>query len=163
MNNFLFYLSLFTVIMSITDFSINKFYKKVWHKKSSKDKFLLIFYLFLHNALYFCIYITLLFTIYYYKTIKIKYLFYYLALLIMVPLHWLTNNNQCYFTVQQNKLLEISDDYGFRDPYLIFTNTHASGAGDMTPRDKFYYGYLISASIITASMIVFKYYKIKII
>lgn len=162
MNNYIFSLFIFTLILSVIDFNNNEFYKKVWNKKSFKDKSFLIFYLIFHNALYFCIYITLFFTLYNYKTININYLFYYLALLVAVPLHWLTNNNQCWFTIQQNKLLEIENDFGFRDPYLVLTNTHARGSGDMTLRDHFYYGYLITAIIITFSMIVVKSLKIKI-
>ena len=80
----------------------------------------------------------------------------YLALLIIVPLHWYTNNNQCWFTVQQNKLLEINEDYGFRDPYLIFTNTHSTGAGSGTLRDKLYYYYLLFSIIITSLMLLLK-------
>lgn len=156
MNNYVFYLVLFTLTTSVVDFYNNKFYKKCWNKKSFKDKIILIALLIIHNVIYYCIYITLIFTLYYYKSIKIHHLYYYLFILIAVPTHWLTNGNQCYFTLEQNKMLGINKNYGFRDPYLIFTNTHASGAGSMTPRDYFYYIYLISAILITTYMIIKK-------
>tara|TARA_B100001029_G_C14923667_1_gene373485 strand:- start:43 stop:294 length:252 start_codon:yes stop_codon:yes gene_type:complete len=48
----------------------------------------------------------------------------YLFIVIAVPIHWLTNDNKCWITVEQNKLLEISEDYKFRDFYAILTNTY---------------------------------------
>ena len=156
MNNYIFFLITYTIIISIIEFYSNKFYNKIWSKKNVREKIGLIFFLLLHNILYYLIYFTLVFNIYYYKSVKIKFMLMYLALLIIVPLHWYTNNNQCWFTVQQNKLLEINIDYGFRDPYLSFTNTHSRGAGSGTIRDKLYYYYLLLSIISTLAMIFFK-------
>ena len=156
MHNYVSLLIVYTIVVSIVDFYSNDFYNKVWKKKSFKEKIGLVFFLLFHNVLYYLIYFTLFFIIYYYKSVKIKYIAMYLALLIIVPLHWYTNNNKCWFTVQQNKLLEISEDYGFRDPYLVFTNTHSSGAGSGTIRDKIYCYYLFSSIIITSVMLFLK-------
>lgn len=159
MNTYLIFLIVFTIFTSLIDFYTNKFYKKVWYKKSLKEKILLIFYLVLHNVLYYCIYFTLFFAIYYYKTIKLKHLLSYLILLIIIPIHWKTNDNKCWFTVQQNKLLEINESYGFRDPYLILTNGHSMTSGTGGLRDKLYYNYLIGAIIATSIMIFMKIIK----
>lgn len=159
MNTYLIFLIVFTILTSLIDFYTNKFYKKVWYKKSLKEKSLLIFYLLLHNVLYYCIYFTLFFAFYYYKTIKLKHLLSYLMLLIIIPVHWKTNDNKCWFTVQQNKLLEINESYGFRDPYLILTNGHSMTSGTGGLRDKLYYNYLIGAIIATSIMIFMKINK----
>ena len=157
MNLYLNFLIGFTIIASFLDFNSNKFYEKIWDKKSLKEKSLLIFYLFIHNVLYYCIYFTLLFTIYYYKNIKLKYLLGYLVLLILVPIHWKTNDNKCWFTVQQNKLLEINENHGFRDPYMIITNSHSMILGKAAElRNKVYYNYMIFAIIATSIMILMK-------
>ena len=161
MNTYLIFLIIFTISTSMIDFYTNKFYK-IWYKKSLKEKFLLIFYLIFHNVLYYCIYFTLFFEIYYYKTIKIKHLLIYLILLIIVPIHWKINDNRCWFTVQQNKLLEIDESYGFRDPYMILTNDHSMTSGTHQLRDKLYYNYLIVAIIVTSTIIFMKINKLYI-
>lgn len=155
MNIYLIFLIIYTFFTSIVDFYTNKFYSKVWEKKTTKEKGLLIFYLIFHNILYYLIYFTLFFILYYYKSINIKYLIYYLILLIIIPIHWKTNNNRCWFTVQQNKLLEIDEDYGFRDLYLIFTNTHVN-TSKSSLRNKLYYYYIFFSIIITTLLIIFK-------
>ena len=158
MNNYIFYLILFTIVSSFLDFSTNKFYKKIWAKKNKEQKNKILFYLFLHNILYYCIYFSLFFILYYRKSIDIKYVYYYLLILILVPIHWITNNNKCWFTVQQNKLLEIDENYGFRDPYLILTNSYTEIGGENNIRDKIYYYYLISAIVIVTYLIIQKKY-----
>lgn len=159
MNTYIIYLIVFTIFASLIDFYTNHFYKRVWYKKSLKEKSLLIFYLLFHNVLYYCIYFTLFFTIYYYKTIKLKHLLSYLMLLIIIPLHWKTNDDKCWFTVQQNRLLEINESYGFRDPFLILTNNHSLTSGTGGLRDKLYYNYLIGAIVVTSIMIFIKLNK----
>jgi hypothetical protein len=159
MNAYIIFLITFTVVASFIDFYTNKFYAKVWHKKSLKERSLLVFYLLFHNALYYCIYFTILFTIYYYKTIKLQHLVGYLTLLVIVPLHWKTNDDKCWFTVQQNRLLEIDDMHGFRDPCLILTNRHSVTAGTGGLRDKLYYIYFICSIIVTVAMIFMKIRK----
>ena len=151
-NNYVIFLIVYTVFASVIDFYTNRFVPKVWPKNFSR-KVTMIFYLVLHNVLYYLIYFTLPFVIYNYKTVTMKHLIMYLALLIAVPVHWKTNDDKCWFTVQQNKLLEIDERYGFRDPYLILTNQQAC-TGNGALRDKLYYDYLIAALGITSLMIV---------
>lgn len=157
-NKYVIFLIIYTVFASVIDFYTNRFIPKVWPKRTFSERLQMIFYLVLHNVLYYLIYFTLPFVMYYYKTIKMKPLVSYLALLIAVPLHWKTNNDKCWFTVQQNKLLEIDERYGFRDPYLILTNQQAC-TGNGAIRDKLYYNYLIGALAITSLMIVLKLNK----
>lgn len=145
--NYFIYLICYVTFFSILDFNINKFYNKIWNKKNLKEKIKLIFYLITHNIIFFIIYFTLFYIFVFYKIIDKKFVLFYLFILIFVVLHWITNNNQCWLTVQQNKLLEISKDYGFRDFYTILTNTYPRGTGSMNIRDKIYYSYLIFAFI----------------
>lgn len=155
MNIYLIYLLSYVIHFSIMDFFTNKFYKRIWHKKKFNEKILLIFYLLLHNTLYYCIYFTLPYILYYHNSIKINYLYNYLVLVIFVPIHWITYNNRCWLTVQQNKLLEISEDYGFRDFISIFFNLQTK-SGDGGIRDTLYYLYLIICIIITIALIFYK-------
>ena len=157
-NNYVIFLIVYTVFASVIDFYTNRFVPKVWPKRTLAERLQMIFYLVLHNVLYYLIYFTLPFVIYNYKTVTMKHLVMYLALLIAVPVHWKTNNDKCWFTVQQNKLLEIDERYGFRDPYLILTNQQAC-TGNGALRDKLYYDYLIAALGITSLMIVLKLTK----
>ena len=158
-NKYVIFLIVYTVFASVIDFYTNRFVPKVWSKRTFNEKLQMIFYLVLHNVLYYLIYFTLPFVMYNYKTVKMTYLLSYLALLIAVPLHWRTNDDKCWFTVQQNKLLEIDERYGFRDPYLILTNQQAC-TGNGAIRDKLYYYYLIGAFGITSLMIVARFTKI---
>jgi hypothetical protein len=77
----------------------------------------------------------------------------------MVPLHWKTNDDKCWFTIQQNQLLEINDMYGFRDPCLILTNRQSMTAGTGGLRDKLYYIYFIGSIMATVAMIFMKIRK----
>jgi len=120
------------------------------------EKFGLVFYMLFHNVLFFCIYITFPFILFKYKSIPTRFIGLYLMLLIAIPLHWVTNNNQCWFTVQQNKLLEIPEDAVFRDPYQIIFNLYTDGSGSMGFRDKAYYGYLITAMVGTAYLLAYR-------
>ena len=151
MNDYFIYLISYVILFSIFDFYTNKFYKRIWHKKTFSEKILIIFYLLLHNVIYFCIYFTLPYILLYYRNIHINYLYYYLALIVFIPTHWITNDNKCWVTVEQNKLLEISEDYGFRDLTAILFNLHPKSDGGT--RDKIYYFYLMSAIIITFVLI----------
>ena len=159
MNIYLTGLFAHVIIFSILDFYTNKFYKKVWNKKKLKDKFLLILLLIFHNVIYYLIYFTLPYILYYYNKLDIKYLILYLSLVTYIPIHWYTNNNQCWFTLQQNNLLEIEKDYGFRDWYSIIFNKYYRGSGDMGLRDQIYYGYLFVSIFITSLLIILKYIK----
>ena len=57
------------------------------------------------------------------------------------------------------KLLEISEDYGFRDFYAILTDSYPKGSDKSKVRDKLYYGYLITAMISTLMIIFLKLRK----
>ena len=93
-NKYVIFLIVYTVFASLIDFYTNRFVPKVWPKRTFNERLQMIFYLVLHNVLYYLIYFTLPFVMYNYKTIKMKYLVGYLALLIAVPLHWKTNDDK---------------------------------------------------------------------
>ena len=158
-NQYLIFMFLYVSIFSIYEIFNNKDYIKALKSKDSK-KAEIIFYLLLHNIIYVAIYFSLFFIIYNIKTIHINYLYLYLILLISIPTHWIMNNNQCWFTVKQNKLLGIKLDTGFRDFVSIIMNIDTESKTDQfNIRDKIYYGYLIAATIITILLIFFKLKK----
>ena len=75
-----------------------------------------------------------------------------------MPVHCKTNDNECWFTVKQNRLLEIDEIYYFKYPYLILTNQQAC-KGNGALRDKLYYNYLTTALGITTLIIMLKLTK----
>ena len=157
--NYFFYMLVYVSIFSFFDFYTNKFYSRIWKKKTFNEKIKLIFYLIVHNLIFYIIFFTFLFILYYYKQINWKESFAYLLVTILIPLHWVTNNNQCAVTVEQNKLLEIPEDYGFRDFYTILTDTYPKASDKSKVRDKLYYGYLITAMISTLIITIIKFRK----
>ena len=157
--NYFFYMLVYVSIFSFFDFYTNKFYSRIWKKKTFNEKIKLIFYLIVHNLIFYIIFFTFLFILYYYKQITWKESFAYLLVTIAIPLHWVTNNNKCAVTVEQNKLLEIPEDYGFRDFYAILTDIYPRGSDKSKVRDKLYYGYLITAMISTLIITILKLRK----
>ena len=137
------------IIFSIAYFKRNKHYRKVWTKRLFKEKVALLTLLVFHNVLFFTIYATLPFLAFYYKELAGHYFLMYLGILIGIILHSVTNNNQCWSTVKQNELLEIDKYAGFRDFYAIIFNVYSVDAGKMGLRGKVYYGYLITAMLVT--------------
>ena len=73
-------------------------------------------------------------------------------------MHWQTNNNRCWITVKQNRLLEISDDYGFRDIFAVLGNFHTKtgSSENITLRDKLYNYYNIFCFCLTGLLILIK-------
>lgn len=153
------YLVIFTLTISYFESIRNKFFILRLKEKKFYRNLSLILLLFIHNMIYFGIYFTLPLLIFNFEEVTLKHLFYYLLILIIVPLHWYTNNNKCWFTVKQNKLLGIDINTGFRDFIAIFNNTYPE-VGTMKKknfRDNIYYYYLYFAIGITIFMIYKKY------
>ena len=111
MNSYILSLILFTIIISIADFYTNKYYIRKWNKLILTEKFQLILLLLLHNVIYFIIY----FTIFFIPYTKPIYIVTYLIFILMVIIHWKTNNNRCKITELQNKLLNTNLSHGYRD------------------------------------------------
>jgi len=143
----------FVIVFSALDVIQNKHYHQVWGHKTLGEKFGLIFYLLFHNALYFCIYASFPYLLMNHKSVPTRYIGAYLMLLVAMPIHWATNGHRCWFTVQQNMLLEIPEDTVFRDPHQILFNLHTSGSGSLGFRDQAYYGYLVTAMTGTACIL----------
>ncbi len=158
-NKYFLYLTIFTLITSYFESIRNKFFILRLKEKNFCRNLLLILLLFIHNIIYFVIYFTLPLLIFKFKEVKLKHLFYYLSILIIVPLHWYTNNNKCWFTVKQNELLGININTGFRDFIDIFTDTYSKVGSNKKKnfRDNVYYFYLCFALGITIFMIYKKY------
>ena len=142
---------LYVAIFSLIELKVNKHYRKPHKEKSS-----IISLLLLHNIIYVLIYFTILFIIYYWKRVPLYVLYAYVLFLIYIPIHWYKNDNKCWFTLQQNKLLGLDEDVGFRDFISILTNTFPETGEyqDMNMRDLFYYSYIVIAIIITIFIIV---------
>lgn len=155
MNIYIKHFITYVLLISTLDFYTNKFYKRIWNKKSNHEKLLIIFYLVFHNIIYFINYFTIFYLVYFFKDISLIYFVLYFLMPISLIIHWKTNNNKCWITVKQNRLLEISDDYGFRDIFAVLGNFHTKTGNSkkITLRDKLYKYYNIFCFCMTGLLI----------
>lgn len=157
-NRYISLITIFTAVFSILDLIKNKHYKKAMKKSCLNKKIKLLILLAIHNIIYFAIYFSLPLFLCYFKQVTPKHIYIYLFFLFIVPLHWYTNNNRCWFTVKQNELLGIDKDCGFRDFVSILfdldskTNNNEYG----TFRNMIYYLYLMASLIITLYLLYIK-------
>ena len=153
-------LAYYVLIFSILEIKYNKDYEKAFKKEKLNLNLMIFGLLLFHNAVYFCIYFTLLFILYYSKNIPSYLLYFYLILLIYVLIHWYLNNNKCWITLKQNELLDIDKDTGFRDCFSILmdTNSKTGSLKNINKRDKFYYIYIYFA-LITTLILLFRRIK----
>ena len=117
-------LLVYTLVFSIADGVTNRFYKRAWPRATACRRRRLVFYLVVHNALYFLLYLFPLVLLARYARVRLGWFVVYLAGLAVLQLHWWTNDDRCGLTDVQNELLGIADDYTFRDPYAVVTNTY---------------------------------------
>ncbi len=160
--NYIKYTTIFVLIFSYLDLVQNKHYKKKLKENNLYKNIKLVSLLIIHNIIFFGIYFTLPFFILNFKDVKMINLIFYLILLVAVPIHWYTNNNKCWFTVEQNKLLDINVNTGFRDFISILTNTYPStgnGNNNLNLRDKLYFYYLFISIAAVGVMIYIKHKK----
>ena len=149
MNSYILSLLAYVFGLSLLDLSTNKYYARSWRRADVYKKGLLVYYLLLHNVIYFVIYFSIFFLLYNFHTTSLQYFVAYFLLLVAVPLHWYTNNNRCWFTERQNELLGIDKGYAFRDTYSVLTNQHFKA----NPiRDNIYLGYLIVCIVASIAM-----------
>ena len=122
-------MTLFTIIFSIWDMNTNKHYKNIWKRVDIHHKNKIRFFLFFHNIIYFYLYFTIFFVLssFYYRninTFQYRFIVVYFLYSLFTIIHWIINNNRCELTLIQNRLLQISSDNGFRDPYTIIYNKY---------------------------------------
>ena len=150
-------LVVFTTVFSVADFMTNKFYQRIWPKATTKIKRSLIYYLVLHNAIYFILYISIFILCICYKSVHIGWYILYLCGMITLQLHWWTNNDKCGITQKQNKLLRIHENNTFRDPYSIVFSKYYK---DNPQRSKLYHMYTLTCIVIVSACIGCKLYGI---
>ena len=103
MNIYIKHFITYVLLISTLDFYTNKFYKRVWKKKSNPEKSLIIYYLVFHNVIYFINYFSIFYLVYFFKDISLVYFILYFFMPIGLLIHWKTNNNKCWITVKQNR------------------------------------------------------------
>ena len=145
----------FTTVFSVADFMTNKFYQRIWPKTTPQTKRSLIYYLVLHNAIYFLVYISIFVLCICYRFAHVGWYILYLCGLITLQLHWWTNNDKCGITQKQNKLLRIHENYAFRDPYSIVFSKYYR---DNPNRSRIYHIYTITCIVIVCACIGCKLY-----
>ena len=130
----------FTVIFSILELLKNKNFKRAMKKPGIIKKIKILILLIIHNVIFFVIYFSLPIFLYYLNQVTSTHLLFYLFILIIVPLHWYTNNNRCWFTVKQNQLLGIDENIAFRDFIsTLFNIEFKYGSGNkLSLREKIY-------------------------
>mgnify|MGYP001274627075 CR=1 FL=1 len=124
----------FTLVFSLADGATNKFYHRIWSKKTYEEKMKLLSLLFLHNIVFFTLYFTSFYIIWgfmrnlYRKQSDILEFCMVICIYILYTVgtlyHWKSNNDRCELTVIQNRLLEIEEGYAFRDWISILTNNY---------------------------------------
>ena len=157
-NRYVSLITIFTSVFSILDLLKNPNYKKAMKNSCLSKKIKLILLLAIHNIIYFGVYFSLPLFLCYFNQLTSKHLYIYLSVLILVPLHWYTNNNRCWFTVKQNELLGIDIDSGFRDFFaILFDSDIKSNNGELSIiRNLIYYIYLLFSFIVTLYLIYIK-------
>jgi hypothetical protein len=151
-------ITIFTSVFSFLDMIKNPHYKKAMKNASINKKFYLILLLAIHNIIYFGVYFSLPLFLCYFNQVTTKHLCLYLLVVILVPLHWYTNNNRCWFTVKQNELLGLDINTGFRDFYAILfdADTKTNEGEYSTLRNSIYYLYLSASIIVTIYLLYIK-------
>ena len=136
-------LLVYTLVFSVADGVTNRFYRRVWPRATACRRRRIMFYLVVHNALYYLIYITPLVLIAVYARVRLGWFVLYLVGIAVLQLHWRTNNDRCAFTDIQNNLLGIDDDYAFRDPYAVVTHTYPR---NNLARSRMYHSYTFACA-----------------
>ena len=137
----LYYLYFFLILTFCLDFFRNKDYYNIWDKKTFFEKMLLIYYLIIHNFIYFVAYIFPI-ILFLNKSCNKYYLLFYIFFAIGTLISWYLYNDFCFLTVKQNELLEIDKDYKFRSPEDIILNRHIKLSENNKLFNDMYYYYL---------------------
>lgn len=151
---------LFVVIFSYLEAKRNIYYIRKFKEGKPKILYKLTALLILHNMIYFVLYFSLPLLIYNYRDISKNYLIIYLGLLFYTLYSWTTNGGKCWFTVEQNKLLDIDLGFGFSDFIATLTDTYpktGKNQNELNLRDKLYWYYIYSAIGITFYLLYSKY------
>ena len=155
---YLVYITIFVVLFSYLEAKRNKHYRKKFKEGNPKTISLLIGLLLFHNILYFGMYFSLPLLIHHFREINSNYLVAYIGLLVFTLLSWSTNDGKCWFTVEQNKLLEIDLGFGFSDFIATLTDTYPkTGKNELNLRDKLYWCYIYSAIGISFYLLYLKF------
>ena len=136
-------LLVYTLVFSVADGVTNRFYKRAWPRATACRRRRILFFLVVHNAMYFLLYISPLVLLTRYARVRLGWFVLYLAGLAVLQLHWRTNNDRCGLTDIQNDLLGIDDDYTFRDPYAVATNTYPRNS---PARSRLYHSYTLACA-----------------
>ena len=146
-------LLVYTLVFSVADGLTNRFYNRVWPRATACQRRRLLFFLVAHNAMYYLMYISPLVLLARYAHVRLGWFVLYLAGLAVLQLHWWTNDDRCGLTDIQNDLLGIDDDYTFRDPYAIATNTYPRNS---PARSRMYHYYTLVCAALACGAVGFK-------
>jgi len=137
----MFIITLLSLIFSVLDLLKNKYYKEKMIESGKGKIAILAFLLFIHNAVIFYVSLSPIYIILTDTTIIYKLL--YIVFLVFLRLHWYLNNNKCVITQLQNKLMDLDEKTGNRDPCDILFDKYNTNKG------KIYVYYIIFALTVT--------------
>ena len=154
MKLYLVFLTILSILFAIFEYFKNKFIKL----NVKENNIGLLLTLILHYLVYFFIHLTLIFILIpnYFSNWFIQL---YLFFQILVLISWLIFDNKCILTVFTNRLMKISDDFAFRDPFKILQNKYEkikSFDDKLDYNDKFQYFFMISSIVISIYVILLK-------
>lgn len=142
MQTYIYTLLILSIVFSVIEFKTNKFIKE------KKLRLNLLLTLFLHYLLYFCIHLTILF-VFIPNYLPTWFVQLYILFQVLVLISWFLFDNKCIITLITNKLMNISNDFAFRDPMDIIKNKYRkikSFKDNLDFNDKFHY-FFITATI----------------
>ena len=123
---------------------------RAWPRATACQRRRILFFLVVHNAMYYLLYISPLVLLARYAHVRLGWFVLCLAGLAVLQLHWRTNNDRCGLTDIQNDLLGINDDYTFRDPYAVATNTYPRNS---PARSRLYHSYTLACAALACVVI----------
>ena len=118
----IFTLFLYSSLFTYLEIKTNKHFTP-YYQLTNQKKINLISNLFLHNTLSFYLLFGMFLIL---NGIIKKFIYIYLFMFFNISLlvHWRTNNNRCFLSILQNKILNIDKNFDFRVFYEIILNKY---------------------------------------
>lgn len=124
-------ITLVSIIYTLIEINTNKYL--IERKRTHSDKMMKSYIIiFIHAIFYFTMMYTLFMIILIYKVPK-RFIIGYIIYLILLIIHWKTNNDQCFITNLLNTELELPNNLGFRGIEHVIKDVYPRVSSDDVP------------------------------